>query len=86
MNVLLQQLERDGVVTRPSVPSTGRTLPAHLTPHGRAQLKEASEAVRSVELKMLDGMSPSEQGEAFRILQRMIHGLQSDVPEPGLTH
>src|ERR1700750_3336769 len=48
MNVLLQALERDGYVTRPSEAPVGKVLPARLTPRGRRSLEKATAAVRSV--------------------------------------
>jgi DNA-binding MarR family transcriptional regulator len=78
MNVLLQTLERDGYVTRPGEAAVGRVLPTRLTPRGRRTLEEASVAVRSVELRMLGGMTQDEQSDAFRILQSMVHSLRND--------
>lgn len=76
MNVLLQTLERDGYVTRPAQPAVGKILPTRLTPRGRQSLAKATAAVRSVERRMLDGMTEAEQSEAFTILQTMIHSLR----------
>ncbi|MFE6913393.1 MarR family winged helix-turn-helix transcriptional regulator [Streptomyces rubiginosohelvolus] len=76
MNVLLQALERDGYVTRPSEAAVGKILPAQLTPRGRQSLEEASAAVRAVEVRMLAGMTESEQESAFRALRSMIHSLR----------
>lgn len=76
MNVLLQSLERDGYVTRPSEARVGKVLPTRLTPRGRRSLEKATAAVRSVEVRMLSGMSDDEQAGAFRILQSMIHSLR----------
>jgi DNA-binding MarR family transcriptional regulator len=78
MNVLLQTLERDGCVTRPAQPPVGKVLPTRLTPRGRRSLEKASAAVRSVEAKMLAGLTETEQSDAFRILQSMIHSLRDD--------
>ncbi|MEV1069613.1 MarR family transcriptional regulator [Streptomyces sp. NPDC050263] len=78
MNVLLQTLERDGYVTRPAEAPVGKALPARLTPRGRQSLEQASAAVRSVEARMLVGLTGTEQSEAFRILQSMIHSLRGD--------
>ncbi|EOY52625.1 Transcriptional regulator, MarR family [Streptomyces lividans 1326] len=78
MNVLLQALERDGYVTRPAEAPVGKALPARLTPRGRRSLEKATVAVRSVELRMLAGMTESEQSGAFRILQSMIRSLRDD--------
>ncbi|MGW7243720.1 MarR family winged helix-turn-helix transcriptional regulator [Streptomyces sp. NPDC054804] len=78
MNVLLQALERDGYVTRPAAAPVGKVLPTRLTPSGRRSLEKASAAVRSVEARMLAGLTESEQSDAFRILQNMIHSLRGD--------
>jgi len=78
MNVLLQALERDGSVTRPAEAPVGKVLPTRLTPRGRRKLATASAAVRAVEVRMLAGLPESEQSEAFRILQSMIHSLHDD--------
>ncbi|MGV9556741.1 MarR family winged helix-turn-helix transcriptional regulator [Streptomyces sp. NPDC003522] len=76
MNVLLQTLERDGCVTRPAEAPVGKALPARLTPRGRQSLEKASAAVRSVEVRMLSGMTGAERAEAFRLLRGMIHSLR----------
>jgi len=78
MNVLLQTLERDGYVTRPTQPTVGKVLPARLTPRGRQSLARATVAVRSVELRMLNGMTEDERAEAFTILRRMVRSLRDD--------
>ncbi|KZB79700.1 MarR family winged helix-turn-helix transcriptional regulator [Amycolatopsis regifaucium] len=76
MNVLLQALEREGQVTRPAEAPVGKALPARLTPRGRRSLEKATAAVRSVEVRMLAGLSETEQASAFRILRSMIHSLR----------
>ncbi|MFI1753616.1 MarR family winged helix-turn-helix transcriptional regulator [Streptomyces sp. NPDC020571] len=76
MNVLLQTLERDGYVTRPAEAPVGKALPARLTPSGRRSLEKATAAVRSVEVRMLAGMTEAEQASAFRSLRSMIHSLR----------
>ena len=78
MNVLLQALEREGHVTRPAQAPVGKVLPTRLTPRGRRNLAKASVAVRSVEVRMLAGLTATEQSGAFRILQRMIQSLHDD--------
>ncbi|GAA0436670.1 MarR family winged helix-turn-helix transcriptional regulator [Leifsonia naganoensis] len=77
MNVLLQALERDGYVTRPAEAPVGKALPARLTPRGRRSLEKATVAVRSVEVRMLGGLTPDEQGRAFRILQSIVRSLRA---------
>ncbi|MCX4451518.1 MarR family winged helix-turn-helix transcriptional regulator [Streptomyces sp. NPDC058369] len=76
MNVLLQTLEREGYVTRPAEAPVGKALPARLTPRGRQSLKQASAAVRSVEVRMLAGMTEAEQSGALRILRSMTDSLR----------
>ena len=78
MNVLLQTLERDGFVTRPAEAPVGKILPTQLTARGRRSLEKATAAVRSVELRMLRGLTDDEQAAALRILRSMIHSLRSD--------
>ena len=78
MNVLLQSLERDGFVTRATEAPVGKALPTRLTPRGRRSLAKASAAVRSVELRMLGGMTPAEQAAAFTLLRGMITSLRDD--------
>lgn len=76
MNVLLQALERDGYVTREAEAPVGKALPTSLTPRGRRSLAKATAAVRSVELKMLSGLTADEQSTAFLVLQSMIRALR----------
>jgi DNA-binding MarR family transcriptional regulator len=78
MNVLLRTLERDGFVTRPDQAPVGKALPTRLTPSGRRRLEEASAAVRSVELRMLSGMTETERSEALRLLRSMTDALRED--------
>ena len=76
MNVLLQALEREGYVARPAEAPVGRVLPARLTPLGRRSLQRATVAVRSVEVRMLTGMTETEQSDAFRLLRSMVRSLR----------
>ncbi len=76
MNVLLQHLEREGHVVRPAAAPVGKALPTRLTPRGRRSLEKASAAVRSVEVRMLAGMTGAEQADALRSLRSMIHSLR----------
>ncbi|MEN2739901.1 MarR family transcriptional regulator [Microbacterium sp. X-17] len=78
MNVLLQALERDGFVTRPAEAPVGKVLPARLTARGRRSLATASAAVRSVEVRMLAGMTAGEQSAAFASLQSMVRALREE--------
>ena len=78
MNVLLQALERDGYVTRPVEARVGKVLPAQLTSRGRRNLEKATVAVRSVEDRMLGGMTQEEQSGVDKALKSMIRSLRND--------
>ena len=82
MNVLLQQLERDGEVTRPAEAAVGRVLPARLTARGRRRLDVASAAVRAVELRMLAGLDDAELSAVRGGLRRMVAALGSEPENP----
>jgi DNA-binding MarR family transcriptional regulator len=79
MNVLLQALEREGSVTRPTEAPVGKALPARLTPAGRRRLEGATTAVRSVELRMLSGMSEADRPVARRLLRSMVVSLRGEA-------
>ena len=76
MNVLLQSLERDGVVERPATAPSGKALPTRLTAKGRQDLAAASAAVRSVERRMLGAMTDAEQAAARTALRSMVQALR----------
>ncbi|MEH3155232.1 MAG: MarR family transcriptional regulator [Gordonia paraffinivorans] len=79
MNVLLQALERDGLVVRAEQPDAGRALPTRLSPVGRRRLDKASAAVRSVEVRMLGDLSEAERDQAVRLLRTMVRSLTADT-------
>lgn len=79
MNVLLQALERDGWVTRQ--PGAGKALPVQLTARGRRGVEEASAAVRTVELRMLAGLTDADRSAALRILRSMVRSLRDGGPD-----
>jgi DNA-binding MarR family transcriptional regulator len=81
MNVLLQALERQGLVTRPARAPAGRALPAELTPRGHRQLQAASAAVRRVEHDMLASLDASEQDQMRHLLTACITAL-TQPPAP----
>lgn len=78
MNVLLQSLERDGYVSRPTEAPVGKVLPTRLMPRGKRSLEKATKAVRSVEVKMLAGLTETEQADAFQILRKMALSLRAE--------
>jgi DNA-binding MarR family transcriptional regulator len=75
MNVLLQSLERDRLVSRPEQPSTGRVLPVQLTPLGRERLQAASAAASSVETRMRRRLDSTEQTQLRHLLSSCVTAL-----------
>jgi len=61
MNLVLQGLQQRGLLTRATVAHHGKALPAELTEGGRALLRAASVAVRTIEKQMLAPLTPSAQ-------------------------
>jgi DNA-binding MarR family transcriptional regulator len=84
MNVLLQALERQGLVVRPAQAPVGRALPTELTARGHRQLKVASAAVRRVEQDMLANLDASDQDQMRRLLTACIAAL-TEPPRSPLT-
>lgn len=78
MNVVLQGLERDGLVTRPATAARGRELPAALTDAGRDRLREASSAVREVQERMCAGLT----AERRRILLEVLRMFRDNLAGP----
>jgi DNA-binding MarR family transcriptional regulator len=79
MNVLLQALERDGLVSRPEQPAAGRVLPTRITAAGRRQLATASAAVRGVEDRMRSGLDAHEQVQLRSMLARCVAALREQA-------
>lgn len=76
MNVLLQALERDGLVTRPAIAAEGRVLPVTLTDAGLRRREQASAVVKTVEDRMLAELSATERAHSFDVLTRMTRALR----------
>ncbi len=70
MNVVLQALERDGLVARAEAAASGRSLPTELTDLGRARLARASAAVRAVERTAQGGLDDAEVEQLRTLLVR----------------
>jgi DNA-binding MarR family transcriptional regulator len=83
MNVLLQALERQGLVVRPAQAPVGRALPTELTARGRRQLTTASAVVRRVEQDMLATLNVGEQDRMRRLLTACIASLTAPPAPAG---
>jgi DNA-binding MarR family transcriptional regulator len=78
MNVLLQSLERDGMVERATESPSGRALPTILTAQGRARLATASAAVRDIEKTMTSGLDAQQQEQLRLLLVQCRRSLSGD--------
>jgi DNA-binding MarR family transcriptional regulator len=77
MNEVLLALEERGLVRRRAHPDHGRILQSELTAKGRRVLAACDERVHSVEARMVEGLSDSEQDALRQALVRcvrMLHG------------
>lgn len=79
MDGVLRGLRQRGLVSRPDVAPSGRSLPARLTDSGRRQLGPASRAVRTVEVRMTAQLSASDR-------ERMRHSLADCVQALHVSH
>jgi DNA-binding MarR family transcriptional regulator len=77
MNVLLQSLERDGLVERVTAEGTGRAIPTRLTDRGREQLRAASAVVRDVEDRMVAALAPDDRAALAATLRQCVDALRA---------
>jgi len=75
MNVLLQTMEKDGLVEREDQAAVGRALPTELTAAGRRKLAVASAAVKGVENRMKSTLDDAEQRQLRALLARCVVSL-----------
>ena len=71
MNTVLRGLEEIGAVARPESVSSGRALPATLTASGSTLLKRAEGAVRVADSRILAKLTPVQQREFKRMLDKL---------------
>ncbi len=68
MNKVVRDLQEMGVIARPATVSSGRSLPARLTPKGRALFKRAEAAVRVADDRLMTQLEPGERHELKKLL------------------
>ena len=73
----LGRMERDGLIKRKSDTVDKRRTLVFLTSKAKDVQNKIMNAVRDVSHHALDGLSATEQDEAFRLLSRMIENLAS---------
>lgn len=69
-NQLLHRLEAAGAVRRPDTAAAGKALPAELTATGRTLLTRAEDAVHVADQRVLDRLTPTEQGQLKALLRK----------------
>ncbi|MFA4084450.1 MarR family winged helix-turn-helix transcriptional regulator [Mycobacteroides salmoniphilum] len=74
MNQVLNGLQNVSLVSRPTVPASGRALPARVTAKGKALLQRVESAIWAAEDEMFGRLSADDQRELRRILGRLIDG------------
>ncbi|WP_375399257.1 MarR family winged helix-turn-helix transcriptional regulator [uncultured Amnibacterium sp.] len=82
MNVVLQAMERDGLIVRPAQAPAGRALPAQLTALGQQRRAQASTAARAVEDRMLTGFGPGEIDRLRELLQVCAASVNDERRDP----
>jgi len=78
-NEVLLALERKGLVARSAHPAHGRILQTRLTAKGRRVLASCDERVACVEVRMVAGLSVSEQKALRRSLLDCVHALDGGL-------
>lgn len=68
---LLDDLERDGLLTREADPADRRARNVALTPTGRRRLAAARADIRSMEAELLGGLSTAQQRSLLAVLPRL---------------
>lgn len=67
-NLVLRGLQERGLLHRPDTVDEGRSRPTELTDEGTVLLRKASRAVRAVEQKMVEPLSPPARRQLLRTL------------------
>ncbi len=78
MDGVLTGLRQRGLVSRPDVAPSGRSLPARLTESGRGLLGSASRAVRAVEVRMTAGLPVTDRSQLHDTLAVCVRALLVD--------
>jgi DNA-binding MarR family transcriptional regulator len=69
---VVDQMERDGLVVRRSLPSDNRIVRVHVTPAGSALFKKLLPIALRIADQLTRDFTPTERAMALRVLRRMI--------------
>lgn len=78
---VVKELERRELIVRAPHPDGGRALPARLTPKGRKKLFAARLALRAVEQRLTNGLSPSRRASVVVAVEHCVRALRPDKGE-----
>ena len=80
---ILASLERRGLISRSAKPDGGRAMPAELTKEGHAQLLSVHLAMRQVEQRLLNSLSPADISQLRNLLEACLIGIEQECPGNG---
>ena len=78
---ILASLERGGLISRSAKPNQGRAMPAELTQEGHSQLLSVHLAMRQVEQRLLNSLSPADISQLRKLLEACLTGIEREYPE-----
>lgn len=78
---ILASLEHRGLISRTTKPGSGRAMPAELTRDGHSSVLTVHRAMRSVEHRLLGGLSREEVSILRRLLENCLTALDAKHPE-----
>lgn len=81
MNVIISNLQRDGLIARSPHPGHGRIQTNALTEEGKAVLKRCKKLVAAVEARLLQGLAPEEEAIVRRWLVQAVE--EAPLPADG---
>lgn len=79
---VLERLETKGWILRGASPDDKRVKRLRITPEGRRLLRKVAPAVRRVQLRLLEPLSPADQATILRLLGQLaaVHNDVTSVP------
>jgi DNA-binding MarR family transcriptional regulator len=84
MNMVLRELQKRGLVSRPASVASGRSLPAELTRAGVDLLDRTTAGIRAAEDRLMAGMTTDDQND-FRRMLAVVAQLDGAAAPTGTT-
>lgn len=80
-----KRLEKTGLVRRERQASDERVVRVSLTPAGRARVESWQEQRRAALAQLLEPLTPDEQAELRRLIDRVLDGVEAGAPVGGVA-